>query len=100
MLERMGETMSWMATMRMIFIPVSELWNWRLCTCHTQRCDELVTAVALLDRRALHGAVGAVDAAVAGLGLEDGAAAFAVIEILAGVRGHRLRCCVTAGRTA
>src|SRR5258708_40210179 len=55
-------------------------------------------AAALLNGRAWNIAVGAEDAAVAGLGLENRAAALAVIEILAGVRRHRLRGRVLAMR--
>jgi hypothetical protein len=48
------------------------------------------TAVAGLNRRAGHRAVGAKHAAVAGLRLQPPAASFAVIEELAGVGGHPL----------
>jgi hypothetical protein len=43
-----------------------------------------------LDRRARHGSVGAVNAAIARLGLEPGAAALTVVEELAGVCRHGL----------
>src|SRR5690606_11339637 len=43
-----------------------------------------------LDRRTRHGPVGTEDAAVPGLGPEDGAAAGAIVEELTGVRRHHL----------
>lgn len=53
---------------------------------------------ALLDGRARHRAVGTVDAAVSGLGLEHGAALLALVEPLARIGGHRLGPGVTARR--
>jgi len=44
----------------------------------------------LLDRRARHGPVGAEDAAIAGLRLEPGTAAAAVVKELASVGRHGL----------
>src|SRR5258708_30150797 len=54
---------------------------------------------AFLDRRTGHVAVGTVDAAVAWLGLEDDAAALAIVEILAGVGRHGLHRLMAAVRT-
>jgi hypothetical protein len=44
----------------------------------------LAAAIAGLHRRAFYVAIGTKDAAIAGLGPEQGAASFAVIEVLAG----------------
>ena len=60
----------------------------------------LVAALTLLDGWTLHTAVGAIDAAVARLGLQDRPAALAVVEVLAGVRGHRIRSPVPAIRAS
>jgi hypothetical protein len=49
--------------------------------------------------RTLHGTIGAVHAAVSCLRLQDRSTTLAVIEILAGIRGHRLRSAVAALRT-
>jgi hypothetical protein len=58
------------------------------------------SALALrLDRRARHGAIGAIDAAVTRLGLEHSVALLALVEPLAGVGGHGLGLGVAALRT-
>ena len=49
---------------------------------------ELAAEVSVLDGRAGHVSIGAIDATVSGLGLQDGAAALAVVEILAGIGRH------------
>jgi len=54
----------------------------------------------LLNGRAGHGAVGAIDAAIAGLWLEHGVAGPAFVEPLAGVGGHDLGLGVPAHRAA
>ena len=54
------------------------------------RSTKLSAASARLHRRTLYRPVGAEDAAIARLGLKPFPAALAVIEKLAGVRGHRL----------
>jgi hypothetical protein len=59
----------------------------------------LTAAVLLpLDRWALHGTVGAEDAAVAGPGAQDRIAIAALVEELAGVRRHGFLACEPALR--
>src|SRR6185437_14336688 len=53
----------------------------------------------LLDRRTRHRTIRAEHATVAGLWLQARTTPFAVIEELASVRGHRLRCSMAALRT-
>lgn len=57
------------------------------------------TLASLLNRRARHVAVGAVDAAVTLLRAKQGAAAGALVEELTGIGRHRFRCTVPAVRT-
>ncbi len=54
----------------------------------------------LLDRRALYIAITAIHAAIARLWLQQSAATFAVIEILARIRWHRLAGFMTASRAS
>ena len=56
--------------------------------------------VALLDRRTGNGAVGTEYTAVTFFGFEQGAAGYAIIKPLAGIRGHDLGFPVTTFRTA
>jgi hypothetical protein len=63
------------------------------------RASGATALAALLHRRARRICVGAIDAAIARLGLEHGGAPFAVVEVLAGVRRHGLALAVAALRT-
>ena len=59
---------------------------------------KLLAARSSLHRRARHVGVGAIDTAIAGLGLEPCAAALAVVEELAGINRHLLLLAMTALR--
>src|SRR5258708_34190505 len=75
-------------------------WAWDELRCRPLRRSRTAGSVAVgLDGRTGDVAVGTEDAAVAGLGLEHGAAPLAVVEVLTGVRRHGLRLPMSTLRT-